>query len=463
MSIRSKQITIIAISIFILSLIGGLVYAYLNGFLTVSVDPAIIPKKIKITNISSDRFSISWITEGITNGSVIYGQQGKLDLIVVDDRDQLTGETNPYNTHHVTITNLNPSQTYQFKIRSGENDKLFDNNSEPFTITTAAQVSNQPASDLINGTVTSSNGNSAVGSIVYISMPGMSPLSTQVKKDGSWLINLSTAYNEQLTDYIEYDKELEIIEVLVQGDSTVSSAITTTAIKSPVPAIELGQTYDFTQSADLPNNKDDLFEEPEESASQEAELPEIFFLDDGEASETNDDSVAQTPSTHIQQATITNPAFNNEELNTFTPQFLGKGPAETLLNIKITSTTTLRGTTMIDSQGNWSYTSSQSLDPGTYTLEIEYYDTEEKQQKLTRKFIIPDSLALGGVEDSLPAFESTPSATIKPTPTPTPRAAMPSTSSGVPVSGVSAPTVIVLGLGVIMLGGGLYAKKMTQY
>lgn len=472
MNKKSKLIIIFSLIILFIGLASALIWAYMSGYLSFKPDPSIVPQKIKITNINYDRFTISWITESKTQGSIIYGNSDKLDQVQIDDRDQLTGENNQYFTHHITISNLQPATSYQFKISTTEKKKLFDNNGNPFSIKTAPKLVNQPASDLVNGTILNANGSPASGSIVYLSLPGISPLSTQVKKDGSWLLNLSTAYNEKLTDYIKYDKELDKMDILVQGETSVSKAITTTANKSPVPPITLGETYDFTSdqladSSEKENSSDENIPTQNTNAT-DAQLPEVFlqdfdaFSDDSDIDGLSNDNSASYISNDSSAVTITNPQYENEELNTLRPEFLGTGPTNSLLTIRIVSVATLRGTTFVDSEGFWKYSPKEDLKPGTHTIELDFTNASGEKETISRKFVVTEPNGKNGTSKSItPAFESTPSAVVEstPTPTPTPRAAMPDTSDGTPVSGSASQTALLLVMGIILLGGGVYAKK----
>ena len=71
--------------------------------LFIRANPQITPKQVKVTNISGRRFSVAWITDEPTTGFVKYGPNKSLSLVADDDRDQNTGFTNSYETHHVTL------------------------------------------------------------------------------------------------------------------------------------------------------------------------------------------------------------------------------------------------------------------------------------------------------------------------------------------------------------------------
>lgn len=458
---KTKQIFgLFGIFILIISLGIGAYFAYSKGFLFSKPDPTIQPIKIKITNVNHDRFSVSWITEELTNGSVIFGSSGKLDQLQIDDTDQLSGQQVARRIHHVTLTNLDPQTTYQFKIRSGEKNIIFDDNGKPFSVKTAEVLTSQPPADLINGTVTIDS-KPATDSIVYITLPGASPLSTQVKKDGTWLINLSIARNTSLSDYSKYDVENTNYDLFIQGDIKTSKVLLTTASDSPVPDVVLGESYDFTK--DLAQASPTPSPVPESSSS--ANLAGQFPLEPSKESTES----AKTPEQNVVGADdidITNPFEEYEELNVSKPEFQGFGPANRVLSLTISSpmtTTSIRTSVTIDSSGRWAYTPTTNLeDANDYVLGLSYTDSNNELQTRERRF----SIAAGGAGGTTPAYTATGSGTLATTPTPratlAPRRSMPSTESGTPQSGMELPTIMILLLGLGLSITGLGWKRSTS-
>ena len=69
--------------------------------------PQFTPKQVRITNISENGFSVSWVTDEEANGLVKLGTVvNKLGQTFGDDRDQRTGTVGKYVTHHITVKNL---------------------------------------------------------------------------------------------------------------------------------------------------------------------------------------------------------------------------------------------------------------------------------------------------------------------------------------------------------------------
>lgn len=458
-----KIITILGIVIIFVGIGIGAYFVFQKGLISLGSDPEIVPSKVQITNVSNDKFSVSWITTGKSIGSVIYGQNSKLEQIELDDVDQLTGQSKPRKIHHVTINGLQASSTYYFKIRSGENNRKFDKDGEPYSVKTAPILGSQPPSDMISGTVMLADSKPAEGAVVYVDISGVKPLSTYVTKNGDWLISLSNARNLQLTDYASYDAKEALINISIQGEDKVSKVVTNTSNKSPVPEIILGEAYDFTSVKEVGNvglgeedfdNTNDVSVEEENTGK-----PLESFVEQG-----------------IKEVTIISPE-EGEELDTTKPVFSGEGPADTVINISIVEDDTFSGSKTIDSYDEWEFSFSKPFDPGeTYTLLVDYFDEDDEEINLEREF----SIALDATEenDSSPSYnESSPSAKPKATPKSTVvpsstasasasskggvRNSMPSTNSGTPVSGMTSPTIVLLLIGVGLITGGYRFKKIN--
>ena len=105
--------------------------------------PEFAPQSLVVTNISENSFSISWVTDQKAGGFLKYGVVvNKLNTVENDDRDQLTGNTGSYNTHHITIKNLEPETTYYFKIASGGKNQFYNDNGQPYQVITAPVLGN---------------------------------------------------------------------------------------------------------------------------------------------------------------------------------------------------------------------------------------------------------------------------------------------------------------------------------
>lgn len=446
MAFLNKRIpTILGLLILIIGLGAGIYLVDQKQLFGSKADPELIPRKIKITNVADNQFTVSWITNKATIGFIRYGTSASVESLLADDRDQRSGQNQAFKTHYVTASGLKPVTKYYFKIGSGSEKNLFDNdnNGKPYEITTGPTLGAQPSSDLINGKIITETGAPAEGAIVYVSLPNAAPLSTQVKADGAWLVILSAIKTSDLSDYISYDSKAALIDIFVQADSKTAKATIKTVNDSPVPEISLGQTYDFTDRADVLLTQD-------ETASPES----TYQL------ETDVGQFPIEPLTNLPvevspagQVSLLNPQTEGEAIYSLKPEISGTGPSKKVLTVTIESSKTYTTTVVVDNEGNWRFTPPEALEPGRHTVTITYIDDEGEEQSLERNFVIATSN-----DDSIPAFTATPSAASSPSASPGTRTSVPSTESGVPEPGNANPTIIILMLGLILIGLGFVLK-----
>jgi hypothetical protein len=355
--------------------------------LTTRATPEIIPSQIRITNISDDSFTVSWFTETAALGFIRYGTNASdLSLSALDDREQAGGGKRAYTTHHTTASNLSGKTTYYFEIVSGSESSVFDDNGQPYSVTTGASLDTEIVADTAHGAVFYPDLTAAEGALVYLTLEGGRSLSTIVVSSGNWVVPLSTMRSADLTSFLAYDQSQAILTIEVLGpDGSTASAITYTANDSPVDDIVLGELYDFTtQSAE---------EQPAVSESQFS----FEAISEPTASESG--------------VTVNSPE-EGEAINTQVPEFFGGGPPGTTLQITLESEV-IEASVAVDTEGRWSWAPDETLESGEHFLTLSWLDENGIVQTLTRRFVV---YAQG--ESSLPAFEATPSATPTPTPTP---------------------------------------------
>lgn len=461
--IRQHKIpTILGVLMLIMGLVIGVFLVQSGQVFFLRAAPEISPSQVKITNLTSNSFSVSWLTEKETNGFVKFGETSSLEQTALDDRDQMTDKNGSFVTHHVTVKNLKPKTHYLFKIGSG--GKIFDNAGQPYETAAAVAVTNPPPpSDVVSGTILEPDGNPAEEAIVYLTLANTTPQSTLVRSGGNWFIPLNTSYSTSLTGFAQYDKEAQIEEIFVRGrKGETATALTTTGNDNPVPEIILGKTYDFRQKA---------------AEEQLTPTPAPTNLDQTLPSLGGSRFSFPTPSPRAEtELSISNPAKEGEKLNTQKPEFAGTGPAGKTIQILVESPN-YNGNATVKNDGNWSWTPPTGLSPGEHKITISYLG-----KTLTRTFTV---LAAGTSET--PSFTATPSATLTPSPkptstatasptptkvltlTPTPtstasaRTSMPSTAGGVPTPGDLTPTflIFIMGLGLI-LSGFVVKSRLTR-
>jgi hypothetical protein len=448
--------TIVGLLLVLAAIAGGVLLIKKGPNLFLRAAPELTPSQIKITNINDTSFTISWITDEETTGFIKYGLDKNPNFTANDDRDQLSGETESFLTHHATAKNLKPNTTYYFKIGSG--GKIFDNNGQVYQIKTAPIISSSPpANDVAYGTIVDQNNNPVEGAIVYLSLANANPASTLSKSSGSWVIPLNLIRSADLSSYANYDKDASIEEIFIQA-STLGTAtvVATTKNDSPMPKITLGQNFDFRKIAE-----EETTTPEKEQESEEASATSQFKLEEA------------TPSATVSaDLEITNPE-ENEEVNAQKPQFQGTGPTGKSLTITVQSPTTYSGIIKTDENGNWKWIPPEDLEPGEHTVTVSYVDDQGKEQKVSKTFVIlaagespMPAMTASPSGETTPSAESSPSAEASPSPTPTSstesaRTSIPSTEEGVPTSGYLTPTFTIFIMGISFIFIGLFLRKFN--
>lgn len=400
----------------------------------------IVPREVKITNVTDRGFTISWVTDTPIIGYLNWGTDANLTQTALDDRDT-NGKSQEYTTHYFSFKNLQPETTYFFKISSG--GKIFENNGQPFDLTTPATITSPPpTSDIASGKIINEDGTPAAGAIVYLSLAGATPQSALTKPSGNWLIPLNLAYSLNLESYASYNLNSASEEIYAQGVSGQNSlVVTNTGQDNPVPDVTLGKNYDFLQ--------------PVETAPPASQPPASATTPPA----TSRFTFEELPAITIQapELEIINPA-EGETVYTQQPNFIGSAPPGETITITVESAPQT-GTVLADANGNWEWSPPAELEPGQHTVTINYTDLDGETHAESRRFVV---LA---ADNSLPAIEATPSGrtTLTPTPTPrttsTPAPAATASAQPLPESGNLTPGVIISIMGVVFILMGFFSWK----
>jgi hypothetical protein len=170
-----------------LSLLAVLVSQPTRVRITASVGST--PREIKLTNLSSNSLTVSWVTDEVVSGAISAGGQ-----TYPDDR----GASLATRLHHITLKDLRPNQKYTFELLA--NGQKFTNAGRPYVFTTTQQsVTAPPAPFYLKGQTTGE-------SLVYFTFNDSLPISTVTDKDGRFLLTLSNALKKNRQDYYPVQK-----------------------------------------------------------------------------------------------------------------------------------------------------------------------------------------------------------------------------------------------------------------
>lgn len=447
MKIEKRVPTILGLVVLILGVTAGVFLVSQRQFFRLAASQEFSPVDVRITNTTQDSFTVSWATEKETQGGVIFGTD-KSSLKNTKSEEQRG------TTHHIGISGLKPKTTYFFKILGG--GETFDQNGQSWQHTTGTTLSLREA-DIISGTVHGQNKQPASRVLVYISLDGSAPLSAISDQEGKFSINLSSTRTANLNNFASYDDASQIAIFAKFETSGVSSAKARVGNARPLPPIVLGQVHDFTKkstSTDTTSPKSNIQTPTNNNQTQKSS-----------ESRFNLETLASQTSTST-ALTIENPD-EGEKISTTKPEFFGKAPVNSTLEITVESSL-VRETITAMPDGSWQWSPKTPLTTGAHKLTVTTKPASGSPQTQVRNFTIVASAAIGGS----PAFVSTPSASPSPTPKPTPTAkptaspssSIPSTSSGTPVAGDLTMTFVlfILGIGSTFAGLILFRKDQTE-
>jgi hypothetical protein len=419
--------------------------------------PEITPDQIQITNITNRSFTVSWITAKPTEGLVKYGAGQQTDFVARDQRDPLTGELNAYFTHLVTVTGLEPATAYAFKIQSAGH--LFDSNKGPYMVTTAQSELEVSSPELLHGVIVDPDNQPAAGAIVYLKADNLSPRSTLVTPTGEWRIDMSQARVKNFSQAFSFTENQSLFELFVQdGNLFHNSTVSFSATRAgQVPKIVLGQDYDFSSLAI-------------DKISQPADL--------GAISRFSFAPLAQAQQAGGSEGVIIWNPQPEEAVATNQPLVIGSSPPGTNLQIELQGPVQFSDQSLADDRGYWQWNPTVALPAGDYAIIAKYISSENRLFSSRRDFTILTSI--GG-----PAIEASPSARLSPTPsirleislTPSSAPVLPSLTPtlkptnipsptqsalqsptptpAVPIAGFALPTMILTGLGLVLMGLGV--------
>lgn len=464
--------TIIGLGILLVGLVGAVLLVQQQQQLTSRASQAApTPRNVSVSNITDQSFTVSWITDSAASGFVALEREGTVQR-VLDDRDKRSAALQTSTTHYVTIENLISSTTYRFRIGEGI-ETIFDQQGQPYEVKTGTTLSDPPSPDSAQGLILTSSRAPAIGSMVFLELPGGQLISSLVTSSGNWIIPLATARDQQLVLWLPYDRSSTTYTLNVEGGvEGKADAVVTTAGDRPVPPIVLGQSYDFRQGRDPVGIASSVRPTVAIGAALASPTPTTEPNESSSSFELSSLGSVESPSIDI---TLENPEEDGEVLQTTRPAFFGRGPEGMALEITIESSDPMTESVTVTEQGEWSFISPRELAPGDHQITIRWRDTEGILQSLTRSFAV-------NAQEVGPAFTATPSATptfglptptmtlapsVTAVPTPTPtvvRTTQPSTESGTPKPGSLTPSLILLMIGGIStLIGMVLVKRVASY
>ncbi len=228
---KTRIPTILGLAVLILGLALGVVLVNNRQYFVLRADPVVIPKNVRISNITDKSLTVSWVTDKASLGFVRVYSTNKLFPMVYGEQN-----VHPKLTHYVTLNNLDKDTNYTFTVVS--NGQEFYNNDSLWAAKT--RLSKIPVSSVISGSVVKDNALPAADSLVYVTVNGTDFYSTVTDESGSWHLSIPAASSAVTTK--------QTVEVFVQNssDSVGVAHATFAGNELLVPTMSLGTVQTFT-------------------------------------------------------------------------------------------------------------------------------------------------------------------------------------------------------------------------
>lgn len=495
-SMMKRQIpTLLGLIVLIAGLaIGAILFSNGTGIFLPRATPETTPKSIRISNVSDQGFTVSFMTDAATSGFIRYGTDPKKLTQIGDQRDQLTGAVGEYTLHQISVLRgLEPNTVYHYVLGTGKGT-LFDDDGEPFTIKTGRQIGTQPRALTVFGSAVTASGAPGAGAIVFVTPPNASTLSSLVTNTGSWAVSLSSARTKDGNEYakIEIGDELALqvlavnpadnTQLTARVESETSIAIVLGADQALDPLLSTPATAapeSATAAAELVNFSDESGTASPGTATDS--MSSLLASTDG-ATSTNSAGLGSPVNDATSPAIVTvvdltgaEPASGSTPpvVETTNPTITGTAKPNVTITIQVNSEHQIDAQIVADANGNFELDISkyeQELEPGPHTITYSYVDpnTGESVTK-TRAFTVAPRIALAAATPTPTPFSSsnpypigTSSATSTTSATSTKSAtSTTSAQTATPTANLSTTTSSLLASGSVgstflLIGGGLF-------
>lgn len=350
--------TLAGITILLLAIVSGVILVKSKQIFRIGATPDMLPKDVRISNISQDSFTVSWTTNKETKGWIKYGTS-----LSNPDQTGLNNEMEEGNIHWVNVENLQSDTKYHLKIVSDGYE--FDYNGIPWQTETIKNTSTVPDSVLATGKILSESGTPVINALVYLTAGGGSTLSTLSDNNGDWLITMSQSWDSTLSSFLNIEKDT-LLEILVQAepDKTALAQIYAEAA-NPVPYIHIGETHNFKSVS------------PPQSANAPLATIEI---------PQSDINRSKPQSQENSEVKINYPSPNEIVLTT---KFfiVGSSPPNKVINLSLEPVGTTKRV-QSNNDGYWEMSPTERLPSGNYQIFASWLDGDRKLQEVATSFII---------------------------------------------------------------------------
>lgn len=224
--------TLLGLGIIFVGIIAGVFLTLREQSFISKASPDLTAQNIILSNIADDSVNISWQTSTPTTSFITFGQGSS-------DEQTVSAGPKPRTVHYITIKNLLPKTTYQYKIRTGKIS------TETLKFTTATPASTQTGFQPIIGSVLDSS-MPLDEAVVYLSIADAAIASALTKTEGNFLIPISQIRKSDLSDTFPLT-DITIAKLNIISEKGQASALFRLGdAKTSLPPISLGTNLDLT-------------------------------------------------------------------------------------------------------------------------------------------------------------------------------------------------------------------------
>lgn len=246
---KFKIPTLLGLGIIISGIATGVFLTFKNQGIISQASPDISAQDITISNLSDSSVTISWQTSIPTPSFITLGTQNPNEITVLDERDKESTGPKSHVLHYVTIKNLLPKTTYQYKIISG------NKSSEIFSFTTTTPLNSQSKIGPVIGSAVSDNKPLEEG-IAFLSITDATTQSALVKSGGHFLIPISQIRTTNLTENFNIIEDSVAKLTIIAPNGQASVLFKPLEFDNGLPPISIGDNLDLTIETEDPTKYD---------------------------------------------------------------------------------------------------------------------------------------------------------------------------------------------------------------
>lgn len=233
--IKFKIPTLLGLSIIVLGIVVGVFLTLQQQIIVSKASPDVTAQNITLSNLTDNEVTLSWTTPTPASSFISLGQTTLNEQTFLDDKDSKTPK--PHLMHYVTVKNLLPKTTYQYKIVTG---KI----SSQGQLTTATPTNLQTGARPVIGSVLDEDKVVEEG-IAYLSIDGATTQSAQVKM-GNFLIPTSQIRKADLSGSLPLTEDTIAKLTIISSEGSASAVFKFATADKLLSPLKLGQNIDLT-------------------------------------------------------------------------------------------------------------------------------------------------------------------------------------------------------------------------